>query len=658
MVRSGFGYHFVATKENASSTFVTKHKLNTNKVVAKNRFFRESVGPNDMKKSGFNMRRVRAMNSKTSQQTITDTWQIQKAAPVLGPRRFFLSFHCRAGVKVIELADGESYVVGRAFPSELTLDDPSLSRQHARFRCHRGTVAVQDLNSRNGILIRDERVSKAIVSSGDALALGGVTVVVYSVGLDKTSERGIATYDRLLERLDDEIIRSRQFGRSFAIAIIRSSINKEAYVTQFWNRVRDSLRAIDTLAPYGAFSLLVLLPEASSQEASEWANNLVVNSDDTSDIECGLAVYPFAGTSAETLIASAHDACRSATKKNPVRMICRDQNRAKVSDTEVVIQSEKMRDVQQLVDRVAESPIPVLIQGETGSGKEVVARAIHQRSDRKNKRFLAVNCAAIPNTLIESTLFGHMRGSFTGAHRNSPGVFEQANKGTVFLDEIGELALPAQAALLRVLESKRLVRIGGTHEIEVDIRVIAASHCDLESMVEQGTFRQDLLYRLNTLVVQVPPLRERVDDIKPLVALFLRQISEEWGRPNVKLHPDALEAMRHYRWPGNVRQLRNVVERAIIVCPGDTIHLTDIPETILSAARRSQLNAREKAGSTHDGVEEPFGSLKDQMHVYEIAIIKRAMSRAQGKRRQAAELLGIPVRTLNYKLREYEIEQP
>ncbi len=596
------------------------------------------------------------MNSKITQQTTTDTWQVQKAAPVLGPRRFFLAFHCRAGVEVVELSEGESYVVGRAFPSELILDDPSLSRQHARFLCHRGTVAVQDLDSRNGILIRDKRVSRAVVSSGDALALGGVTVVIYSVGLEKSSKRGIATYDRLLERIEDEITRSRQFSRFFAIAVIRSSMNKGGYVTQFWNRVRDSLRAIDTLAPYGASSLLVLLPEASAEEASDWANNLVVTGRDTSDIECGLAVYPFAGTSAETLIASAHEACRSATKKNPIRMISVDQRRAKVDDTEVIMNSDKMRDVQLLIERVAKSLIPVLIQGETGSGKEVVASEIHRRSDRKNKRFLAVNCAAIPNTLIESTLFGHVRGAFTGAHKSSPGVFEQANKGTVFLDEIGELAMPAQAALLRVLETKRLVRIGGTYETEVDIRVIAASHCDLESMVEQGTFRRDLLYRLNTLVVQVPPLRDRVDDIGPLVALFLRQISEEWGRPNVKLHPAALDAMLRYRWPGNVRQLRNVVERAIVVCPGDTIHLTDLPDTVLSAAKRNPLQIHPSSRAIEKDAEEQYGTLKDQMHLHEIAIIKQAMSRTQGKRKQAAELLGIPLRTLNYKLKEYEIE--
>jgi DNA-binding NtrC family response regulator len=590
------------------------------------------------------------------QQNTTSQWQTQKAAPDLGPRRFFLAFHCGADVKVIELSEGQSAIVGRAFPSELILNDPSLSRQHARFRCDKGAIYVQDLGSRNGVLIRDEKVSDSIVSPGDALALGGVTVVVYNVGLHQKCVRDIATYDSLLGRLDDEIVRSRQFQRSFSVAMIRSAASIGAYVTQFWSQVRDSLRPIDTLAPYGASSSLVLLPETSAAEAYGWADSLVRNSGDVSELQCGLATYPFAGTTAEKLIASAHEACRSATKKNRINSLAGEAPFVDTKHGEIVVRSEKMREVQRLIARVAKSPIVVLIQGETGVGKELVALSIHHLSDRKHKGFKAVNCAAIPNTLIESTLFGHERGAFTGAHKTSPGVFEQANEGTIFLDEIGELSALAQAALLRVIETKRLVRIGGSREKVVDIRIVAATHCDLDAMAERGTFRQDLLYRLNTVVIKVPPLRERLADIEPIIDFFIRKFRREWDRPHIKIHADALSALLKYSWPGNVRQLRNTIERAIVVCPSDTIHITDLPGSVLSPASEGQLSRRLWEGEKEDVINEAKAGLKEQTRTYEVAAIREALRRAQGKRKIAAELLHMPLRTLSYKISIYGIE--
>jgi two-component system, NtrC family, response regulator AtoC len=598
------------------------------------------------------------VTAKIEHQTTTAIWRIEKTAPVLGPRRYFLAFHCRAAVKVVELSDGVSYVVGRAFPSEIVLDDPSLSRQHARFRCHRGAIQVQDLGSKNGVLIRDEKISEAIVSPGDALALGEVTVVVYAVGFENKSERQIATYDNMLDRLEDEIVRSRQFGRTFTVAIVRSSVQTGANITQFWSRVRDSLRAIDTLAPYGASSLLVLLPETVEEDAHDWASHLVFSRGGTPDLECGLAIYPYAGTRVDMLIASAHEACRSVNKRNPIRVVSGDYNFLQTTTIEMVARSDKMREVKRLIAKVAKAKIPILIQGETGTGKEVVARAIHQMSDRKGKRFRAISCATIPNTLIESTLFGHEKGSFTGAHKASPGVFEQASKGTVFLDEIGELSMSAQAALLRVLETKRLVRVGGAVEKDVDVRVIAASHCDLDVMVEQGRFRQDLLYRLNTMVVQLPPLRERVDDIAPLINQFLRQIGNEWGRPNIKVHPDALAALQQYRWPGNVRQLRNIIERAVVVCPGDTINLTDLPNSVASVVNEGPRTGRLYAVSKSKTGKDKRSSLRQMVRENETAIIKEAMDNANGRRVVAAKALRIPLRTLTYKIHTYGIETP
>jgi DNA-binding NtrC family response regulator len=311
--------------------------------------------------------------------------------------------------------------------------------------------------------------------------------------------------------------------------------------------------------------------------------------------------------------------------------------------------SPSMLRLYDVVGRAARTTLPVLIQGETGSGKELVARALHDKSPRAKAPFKPLNCATIPANLLESVLFGHERGAFTGAERQAQGVFEQALGGTVFLDEVGELSLHAQAALLRVLEQRRVVRLGGTKEIEVDIRVVAATHRDLAGMVRAGVFRADLMFRLDALTLQVPPLRERREDILPLAALFLVRARALWGSNAERLSEDANEALSAYAWPGNVRQLKNVIERAVIVASGARIDLEDLPQQVWA----------EPSGPIWPlatGVERPadgFRSLPDRVREFEMSIIRDALERAHGNQTQAARMLGVPRRTLSNKVHAY-----
>jgi two-component system nitrogen regulation response regulator NtrX len=243
---------------------------------------------------------------------------------------------------------------------------------------------------------------------------------------------------------------------------------------------------------------------------------------------------------------------------------------------QMVGESPALRGVRELIDKVGPTAARVLVTGENGTGKELVARALHLASPRRDRAFVEVNCAAIPSELIESELFGHMKGSFTGAFADRAGKFEQADGGTLFLDEVGDMSLSAQAKLLRVLQEGVVTRIGGSKSIQVDVRVLAATNKDLETEIAEGRFREDLLYRLNVVPIEVPPLRERLEDVPALVAHFAEQLSAGAGVPGKKFADDAIARLQARAWPGNIRELRNAVERALILAPGRTVTAADI----------------------------------------------------------------------------------
>ncbi|MBI4747805.1 MAG: sigma-54-dependent Fis family transcriptional regulator [Acidobacteria bacterium] len=314
-------------------------------------------------------------------------------------------------------------------------------------------------------------------------------------------------------------------------------------------------------------------------------------------------------------------------------------------DGEIIGQSEQMERLKKLILKVAASDETVLIRGESGTGKELIAKALHKNSPRTGQTFQAVNCAAINENLLESELFGHEKGSFTGAYAEKKGLFEMADKGTLFLDEIGELNVNLQAKLLRALQEGEIQRVGATKTIKIDVRVVTATNRDLEAMVKDGKFREDLYYRLNVIPIEVPPLRSRRGDILVLAEYFLKK-QIRGSQPAFKFSPEALRLLQNYTWPGNVRQLESAIKRAVLLCESDRIEVEDLPLEIRQATDRS--------------VEFHFKLPPEGISFEEVerSLIIQAMDQTDWNITRAARLLGLTFRTLQYRLEKFNLKRP
>jgi len=314
--------------------------------------------------------------------------------------------------------------------------------------------------------------------------------------------------------------------------------------------------------------------------------------------------------------------------------------------------SGRMQDVYRLVRRVSATRISCLVCGESGTGKELLARAIHYGSDRSQQPFIPVNCGAIPDTLFESELFGYKKGAFTGAARDKVGMFEAADGGTLFLDEVGEMPLPAQVKVLRALAERKITPVGGTAELPVDVRLVAATNRDLRAEVAAGRFREDLYYRLNVVQIDMPPLRDRAEDVPMLVAHFIERFSEEYGKPIRGTTPEALGLLRGYRFPGNVRELQNIIERAIALESGALITPGSLPERVQGAMPHA-------APGEVEPEEQPLTEsvdLEARLADVERRYLERALTAANGNRTAAARLLGITFRSLRYRLVKFGMD--
>jgi two-component system nitrogen regulation response regulator GlnG len=337
---------------------------------------------------------------------------------------------------------------------------------------------------------------------------------------------------------------------------------------------------------------------------------------------------------------------------------------ARVS-AEIIGAAPAMQEVFRAIGRLSKSNMTVLLTGESGTGKELVARALHRHSPRAAKPFIALNTAAIPRELLESELFGHERGSFTGATAQRVGRFEQANGGTLFLDEIGDMPAELQTRLLRVLAEGDFYRVGGHHPVHVDVRVIAATHQDLERRVKEGSFREDLFHRLNVIRLQLPPLRDRIEDIGELAEHFLRATAQELDVEPKRLSPKALEAFRAYAWPGNVRQLENVCRRVTIMAPTQTIEVHDLPreltadpatETVQGDRLGTDWEVALRRWAEHHASSSPIPILDEAVPKFEKTMIRVALARTHGRRHDAARLLGWGRNTLTRKIKELGLE--
>jgi len=307
--------------------------------------------------------------------------------------------------------------------------------------------------------------------------------------------------------------------------------------------------------------------------------------------------------------------------------------------------SPKMQEVLSVASRAAESKATVLITGESGTGKEVLAKSIHYISQRKDNPFIAVNIPALPESLLESELFGHEKGAFTGADKFRTGRFELANKGTIFLDEIGDIPLNLQVKLLRVLQEHQIERLGSNESIDIDVRVIAATHQNLEQKIKDGTFREDLFYRLNVISIHIPPLRERKEDIAALIDHFIKKYSDENDKPKLEISKEAFDILMKYNYPGNVRELENIIERAVVLSRQNIITVNDIPQSVKGFKTEG------------DPILDEAKNLTEQVEALEKKLIYDALSKANGNQSLAGRMLGITERNLRYKMQKYGIKK-
>ena len=533
--------------------------------------------------------------------------------------------------RVIDLPDGVDVTFGRSRGSTFTLDHEKVSRTHARIRRIGAMIEIEDLKSRNGTRVNGNKVEGACrLEHGDELSIGPIQAIVnVSSGLPRPT--AVVDADTGEARLRAEVDRAIRYHRYVTLALLR--VANDSVI----DSIATSLRPMDLVAEDAGDDYLVILPELNRVDGARAVEQIVEQARAAGTAALvATALAPEDGTTVETLIGHLRSGLR--TGRSPHRAP------TPAPRGEPIILDSAMQRVYSLVERIADSQMTVLILGETGVGKELVAEAIHRRSGRRDKPLIKLNCAALPETLLESELFGHEKGAFTGADKRKIGFFEAADGGTLFLDEIGEMPLALQAKLLRVLERKMITRVGGTTEVSTDTRLVAATHRDLEGEVRLGRFRQDLLFRIGGFTLVVPPLRDRLSEIVPLAEHFIEITAAEQGRPVPTLTDNAREAVSSYGWPGNVRELKNAVERALVLC-GDKIDVIDLPEKLRDVGQRVRPVTT-------------AADVRGQLAEVERAAIVAALEAEHDNQTRAARRLGLSRRALIYKMEKYGLKPP
>ena len=526
-----------------------------------------------------------------------------------------------------------SLTLGRAPDADVFLDDPLVSRHHARLHVGR-TLELEDLGSANGTQCRNVPLSpheRRPVVPGDVFAVGAWLCVV-QVG---SGPLFLWTENAFVERVQRELADAGRASR--AVALLHLAVDAAGAAPAVEDVLRATLGAHDVVATVAPARFDLLLPRATAAGVAELADRLSRQLRDLGFApQLARALFPADGATAAELLQRARGEPPAPAPAAPTSMARLDA----------------------LVARVAPGNINVLLLGETGVGKEVLAERVHRLSPRASRPLLKLHCAALSEGLLESELFGHERGAFTGALKTKPGLLETADGGSVFLDEIGELPASIQVKLLRVIEERTVLRVGALTPTVIDVRFIAATNRNLEAEVARGAFRQDLYYRLNGISLVIPPLRERAGEIVPLAEHFIREACRHGGRAAPALSPAAEALLRSRDWPGNIRELRNVCERAVLLCTGDAI----APEHLsLSAPARPsappQPSAPPPQPSPPAPTRAPEAALSPAQQRQRDEVVD-ALARCAGNQSRAAKLLGISRKTLVARLDAFGLPRP
>jgi len=534
------------------------------------------------------------------------------------------------------------FTVGRAQTNDVRIDEASISREHVRIVLGE-MITVEDLGSANGTKLGNttlEAHRPTVISPGQAIEIGSSMLILQRSGAARSTRR-LWPHGYFEAHLEDQCALCRKQGGRFGVIRVRV----EGRGDPRW--IRDTLTSIlgprDLVANYAPAEYALLLLDLEPSKVDAIAEDLVSALHSRGVVaRAGVACWSRDGRSHDELVARAGAALRA---------------RADDRGSQPIVEDAAMIDLYRVAGRVARGTIGVLLLGETGVGKEVLALAIHEMSPRRDGPYLSLNCAALSESILESELFGHQKGAFTGASGDKKGLLEAASGGTVFLDEVGEMPASIQAKLLRVIEERRVRPVGALEHRAIDVRFIAATNRNLEEDIETGAFRRDLYFRLNGVTLVIPPLRERVAEIEPLAKVFLRKICSEMDLAAVEISPSALDLLRSYAWPGNIRELRNVIERAVLLCPDDQIEKEHLPLDKMSASWGSSAAAPRRAGQIAESETAAPDGLPDPTE-FERQRILEALRRAGGNQTRAAELLGVSRRTLSTWLNKHAIDRP
>ena len=577
-------------------------------------------------------------------------------------RHYVMIFHGESST-MFALPLGGTVLVGRSEEAQLRLDDHGVSRRHAAITVEDGEARIADLGSHNGVWVNQERIAASrVLISGDAITIGSATLV-YHASAGRPAGRRALDLAQLRQRLGEEAERAARFARELAVVALAFGTDADRAVAEV--TLPGLVRRCDIVGVDGAGGLVVLLPETDPAAAATAAEALLVGlAPGAPDSRAGFACYRVDGCDPDSLLAGARAAAKAAAPGRAVAAAeaCRVLT---IAGVEVIVADPAMHRLYSTVERIAASDLPVLVTGETGTGKELVAAAIHAMSRRREGPFVVMSCAALPEHLLESELFGHGVGAFPGAMSERPGRLESAAGGTLFLDEIGELSPAAQAKLLRAIEARRVVRVGEVHERAIDLRIVAATHHPIDEEVQDGTFRRDLFFRLTGARLWLPPLRDRPRELPLLAQRFLAAARRALGARPMTIGPAAMRCLAEHPWPGNVRELRHLMEYVAAAHADDVLaphHLAErIPAARVEVTRETSPTldagaAKEPAPAREDaprGEAPRFRPIDDEIRELEIQRMTAALEQTRGNQTRASELIGMPLRTFINKLKRY-----
>ena len=527
--------------------------------------------------------------------------------------------------------------IGRSREADVQINSEAVSRNHAKIVIAGGRAQIEDLGSHNGTLVNGERIAGTVeLTSGDVVAIADTLLI-----LRTTARLSADTIDveQMTRRIDQEIARATEYDRPFSVVVIRTvgARSRSAAAAAL-----AALRPMDVICLQGA-NVIALLPELDAHAGQ--AHGLALLAALGPDVHGGLASYPADGCDTATLLTAARSSMAMAQTGQLVTASSASIEH-EIAGASVIVADAAMLKLYDLIRRLARSDLTVLVTGETGSGKENAAAAVHAWSPRSAGPFVSLNCAALPESLAESELFGYERGAFSDAKTAKPGLMERAHGGTLFLDEVGDLSPALQAKLLRALELKRITRLGDVREREVDVRIVAATNIDLDAAVSQGKFRQDLLFRLSAATVAIPPLRHRRQEIPLLARMFVQLESQRLGRLGLQLSESTLAELARYDFPGNVRELKNAIDFAVATTEGPLIQPWDLPARVIGR----------KAGEDPVATERKFRPINDELRELERRRIVEALEVHDGVQTHAAAAIGMPLRTFTFRMRQYGID--